>query len=149
MVAGLVILLTGWAPIDPLLSLGIAALVAWSAVRIVLETVDVLLETTPRDIDVDQVTAEIESTAQVDSVRDLHVWSLSPDNVALSCHLVLRTIPRRQRAFGAGAREPAAEAFRGGSRDHPGGDVPPVRARGSKLRGVRSAAATDRTVRSP
>lgn len=61
-VAGLVILLTGWAPIDPLLSLGIAVLVAWGAVRIVLETVNVLLEATPKDIDVAEITAEIQST---------------------------------------------------------------------------------------
>src|SRR5437588_402216 len=88
-VAGAVILLTGWLFIDPLLSIAIAALIAWGALRIVIQTVDILLESTPRGMKLRDVQSEILSSAGVDGVHDLHVWSLSPEEVALSAHLVL------------------------------------------------------------
>jgi cobalt-zinc-cadmium efflux system protein len=87
-IAGLVILLTGWVYIDPLLSIAIAGLIAWGALRIVFETVNVLLEGTPAGIDLNRVTAEITRDGIV-SVHDLHVWSISPEHPALSCHVVV------------------------------------------------------------
>jgi cobalt-zinc-cadmium efflux system protein len=88
-VAGAVILLTGWLYIDPLLSLGIAVLIAFGAWRIVRETVNLLMEGTPADIDLAAVTDEITHTELVTSMHDLHVWALSSDEVALSCHVVI------------------------------------------------------------
>src|SRR6266849_9547338 len=75
-VAGVVILLTGWLYIDPLLSLGIAVLIAYGAWRIVRETVNLLLEGTPREIDLASVTSEITRTERISSMHDLHVWAL-------------------------------------------------------------------------
>ena len=92
-VAGLVILLTGWLYIDPLLSLAIAALIAYGALGIVRETVNMLLEGTPREIDLAAVKAEIESTSLVTGVHDLHVWALSSEELALSCHVVIGECP--------------------------------------------------------
>ena len=92
-VAGVVILLTGWLPIDPLLSLGIAVLIAFGAWRIVRETVNLLMEGTPREIDLVAVTQEIAATELVTSVHDLHVWALSSDEMALSCHVVVGDCP--------------------------------------------------------
>jgi cobalt-zinc-cadmium efflux system protein len=86
---GLVILLTGWLYIDPLLSLAIAALIAWGAWGIVRETVNLLLEGTPAAVDLKAVTAEITRTDLVSGVHDLHVWALSHDDMALSCHVVV------------------------------------------------------------
>src|SRR6202162_2539206 len=88
-VAGLVILLTGWLYIDPLLSLGIAVLIAFGAWRIVRETVNLLMEGTPAEIDLAAVTKEIAGTELVSGMHDLHVWALSSDQVALSCHVVV------------------------------------------------------------
>ena len=88
-VAGVVILLTGWLAVDPLLSLAIAVLIAWSAWRIVRETVNLLLEGTPWAVDLAAVTAEITRTDHVTGVHDLHVWALSHEDVALSCHVVV------------------------------------------------------------
>ena len=88
-VAGAVILLTGWLYADPLISVAIAALIAWGAIRIVIDTVNILLEGTPKGLDLEQVRAEILSTQGVDSVHDLHVWSLTPQQMALSCHIVV------------------------------------------------------------
>jgi cobalt-zinc-cadmium efflux system protein len=92
-VAGLVILFTGWLYIDPLLSLAIAALIAYGAIGIVRETVNLLLEGTPRKIDLAAVKAEIASTELVTGVHDLHVWALSSDEMALSCHVVIGECP--------------------------------------------------------
>ena len=88
-VAGAVILLTGWLPIDPLLSLAIAALIAYGAWGIVRETVNLLMEGTPRDVDLAAVRAEITGSNLVTGVHDLHVWALSSDQLALSCHIVI------------------------------------------------------------
>src|SRR5919204_2707611 len=87
--AGAVILLTGWLYIDPLLSLAIAALIAHGGWGIVRDAVHMLMEGTPPDIDLAAVTAEITGTDLVDSVHDLHVWALSSDETALSCHVVM------------------------------------------------------------
>ncbi|HKW70651.1 MAG TPA: cation diffusion facilitator family transporter [Candidatus Dormibacteraeota bacterium] len=91
-VAGVVILLTGWLYIDPLLSLVIAALIAYSAWGIVRETLNLLMEGTPPDIDLAAVKAAITGTNQVTGVHDLHVWALSPEEMALSCHVVVGDI---------------------------------------------------------
>jgi cobalt-zinc-cadmium efflux system protein len=92
-VAGVVILLTGWLYIDPLLSLGIAALIAFGAWGIVRETVNLLMEGTPTEIDVSSVTREITATQGVISVHDLHVWALSSEATALSVHVVVDEVP--------------------------------------------------------
>ena len=92
-VAGAVIVLTGWLYIDALLSLGIAVLIAFGAWRIVRETVNLLMEGTPREIDLEAVTEEIAGTELVTSVHDLHVWALSSDEMALSCHVVVDDCP--------------------------------------------------------
>ncbi len=92
-VAGTVILLTGWLYIDPILSLLIAALIAYSAWGIVRETVNLLMEGTPRDIDLASVTREITQTEKVIGVHDLHVWALASDATALSAHIVVGDCP--------------------------------------------------------
>ena len=88
-VAGAVILLTGWLPVDPLLSLAIAVLIAFGAWRIVRETVNLLMEGTPREINLAAVTTEITGTTLISSMHDLHVWALSSDETALSVHVVV------------------------------------------------------------
>jgi cobalt-zinc-cadmium efflux system protein len=92
-VAGVVILLTGWLYIDPLLSLAIAVLIAFGALRIVRESVNLLLEGTPREINLEAVTREISATERITSMHDLHVWALSSDEMALSVHVVVDDCP--------------------------------------------------------
>jgi cobalt-zinc-cadmium efflux system protein len=92
-VAGAIILLTGWLYIDPILSLGIAALIAFGAWQIVRETVNLLMEGTPRDINIGDVTTEITGTKRVIGMHDLHVWALSSEETALSVHVVLEECP--------------------------------------------------------
>jgi cobalt-zinc-cadmium efflux system protein len=88
-VAGLVILLTGWLYADPIVSLGITGLIAFSAIRIVLDTMNVLLEGVPNGIDLEDVRRTVAAAPGVSSVHDLHIWSLSGEQIALSCHVVV------------------------------------------------------------
>jgi cobalt-zinc-cadmium efflux system protein len=88
-VAGAVILLTGWLYIDPLLSLAIATLIAYGAFGIARETVNLLMEGTPSGVNLAAVTSEMTSTKTVRSVHDLHVWALSSESMALSAHVVI------------------------------------------------------------
>jgi len=92
-VAGAIILLTGWLAIDPLLSIAIAVLIAFGAWRIVRETVNLLMEGTPREINLVAVTSEINGTPLISSMHDLHVWALSSDETALSVHVVVEDCP--------------------------------------------------------
>jgi cobalt-zinc-cadmium efflux system protein len=92
-VAGAIILLTGWLPIDPLLSIAIAVLIAYGAWRIVRETLNLLMEGTPREINLAAVTSEIAGTQLISSMHDLHVWALSSEETALSVHVVVDDCP--------------------------------------------------------
>jgi len=92
-VAGVVILLTRWFYIDPILSLAIAALIAYGAWGIVSETVNLLMEGTPPSIDLGEVAQEITGTPKVTDLHDLHVWALSGEETALSVHVVVGDCP--------------------------------------------------------
>ena len=91
LVAGLVIALTGFVAIDPLISIAVAGLIAFGAVRITQQTLTVLLEGTPEGIDISRVGELLTSEPDVVSVHDLHVWSLGTAQTALSAHLVVST----------------------------------------------------------
>lgn len=88
MLAGIIILTTGWLPADPLISVLVAGLILASSWRLVSESVDVLLEATPRHIDVAAVRRTICEVAGVEEIHDLHVWTLTSGVLAMSAHLV-------------------------------------------------------------
>jgi cobalt-zinc-cadmium efflux system protein len=88
-VAGAVILLTGWVFADPLVSVLIAALIGWNAFKIVGETVNILLEGTPRGMDLSAIRTELSAVPGVHSHHDLHVWSISSEHKVLSAHVVV------------------------------------------------------------
>ena len=95
---GLGILLTGQNWIDPVLSLLIAALILWSSIGIVRETLNILLEGTPRGLALDAIRSEIEAVEGVVDVHDLHVWSLGSNSRALACHITIADIPPSESA---------------------------------------------------
>ena len=88
--AALVMMATGWAAVDPLISIGIAVLVLWSSWGIIRDAGGVLLESTPPGIDLPAVKAALEEDDQVEGVHDLHVWTVTSGFMALSAHLVVR-----------------------------------------------------------
>jgi cobalt-zinc-cadmium efflux system protein len=88
-VAALLILWTGWTRADPLISLLISLVIAGGALRLLRETLPVLLGSAPRGISLAAVEDRIVATPGVSGVHDLHVWQLALDSPALSCHLAL------------------------------------------------------------
>lgn len=92
------ILYTGKNWIDPSLSLLIAALILWSSIGIVRETLNILLEGAPQDVSLPQVRAGMEAVEGVMDVHDLHVWSLGSHSRALACHVTIADIPPSESA---------------------------------------------------
>jgi cobalt-zinc-cadmium efflux system protein len=92
-VGGWLILTTGQYWIDSALSIGIGALILWSGFGIIRETLNILLEGTPRGIQLERVEIAIRAIAGVNDVHDLHVWSLGSETRALSCHIAIADIP--------------------------------------------------------
>jgi cobalt-zinc-cadmium efflux system protein len=89
-VAGGIIYVTGWYPIDAILSLVISALIMISALRLLREVIHVLMEGVPLHLEVARVEESMLKTPLVHGVHDVHIWTLSSEVVALSAHVVLR-----------------------------------------------------------
>ena len=93
-IAGIIILLTGWTIADPLLSVGIAALIAVGAWRILRETTDILLEAVPRELSMPDLVRDMRAVEGVQDVHDLHVWCITSNMYALSCHVMIDDLPQ-------------------------------------------------------
>jgi cobalt-zinc-cadmium efflux system protein len=89
-VAGAVILGTGWTPVDPILSLVVSALILRSTWRLLAESTGVLMESVPSHLDYEAIGRSLSALPGVSSVHDLHVWHMSAEAVALSAHVALR-----------------------------------------------------------
>jgi cobalt-zinc-cadmium efflux system protein len=88
--AGVMWLRPGWTWLDPVLSLAIAALILFGAVRLILEITDILMESVPGHIDVGEVQRGMSGAAAgVVAIHDLHIWTISSGQVALSAHVVV------------------------------------------------------------
>lgn len=94
--AGILLTERNW--IDPVLSLLIAALIFWSSVGIVRETLNILLEGTPRGMSLNEIRSAMEAVGGVVNVHDLHVWSLGSRSRALACHVTIDDIPPSESA---------------------------------------------------
>ena len=92
-VAGIIIAFTGVNWLDPLVSVFIGLLILWNAWGILHETVDILLESTPRDIDMSKMVRDLMSINGVRGVHDLHVWSITQSLRSLSAHIVTDDMP--------------------------------------------------------
>jgi cobalt-zinc-cadmium efflux system protein len=90
---GAAIVFTGGNWIDPALSLGIAALILWSSIGIVRETLNILLEGTPRGLSLGEIRTTLEEIDGVEDVHDLHIWSLGSNTHALASHVTIADIP--------------------------------------------------------
>ncbi len=92
-VGGGIIAVTGYTWVDPALSIAIGILIVWSSVGILRETLNILLEGTPRGVNAKEIESEIARCEGVLDVHDLHVWSISSEVHALSCHISIADIP--------------------------------------------------------
>jgi cobalt-zinc-cadmium efflux system protein len=111
--AGLAIVLThGTVWLDPAVSLVVCVAIAAQAIRLLHRSADVLLESTPRAIDPEQVLAAVRAVATVADVHDLHVWSLSSEIHAMSAHVAVSGHPTLEQAQATGERIKAVVAER-------------------------------------
>jgi cobalt-zinc-cadmium efflux system protein len=94
--AGVAIALTGWNGWDPLLSVLIGVLILWNAWGILRETVHILLEGTPEDVDPERLVADVRRVDGVLGVHDLHVWSITRRLRTLSAHILVGDISVRE-----------------------------------------------------
>lgn len=94
--AGLVILFTGWVPIDALLSLFIAALILIGSFRLLKETLLVLMEGVPLHLDMAEVGNKMAKTPYVRAIHDLHIWTLSSGRIVLSAHVEVENLEQWQ-----------------------------------------------------
>lgn len=94
LVAGIVIVLTGFMTIDPLLSMLVSGLILRSTIGVLRESTLVLLDSVPADVDFENVGQALARVRGVRSVHDLHVWSMVPGHHAVSAHLLIESIER-------------------------------------------------------
>ncbi|MEK7395349.1 MAG: cation diffusion facilitator family transporter [Candidatus Poribacteria bacterium] len=88
-IGGIIMTFTKWYLVDPILSFVIGAVILLGAFRITREALHILLEGTPRNINLDEVTKEIKELGFIKEVHDLHIWSIRSDYSALSAHVLV------------------------------------------------------------
>ncbi|WP_432138762.1 cation diffusion facilitator family transporter [Streptomyces sp. bgisy154] len=91
MVSALIIMTTGWQAADPIASLVIGLMIVPRTVRLLRETLDVLLEAAPKDVDMEEVRSHILDLDGVEDVHDLHAWTITSGMPVLSAHVVVRS----------------------------------------------------------
>ncbi len=104
-VGALIVIFTGWYVVDPILALGIAALLLWGSGRLVRDAVRILFEGTPPGVRPGDVAATLAAVEGVTAVHDLHIWALCSHITNLSAHLVVCE------GAGDGVRRAAEEAL--------------------------------------
>jgi cobalt-zinc-cadmium efflux system protein len=98
-IAGVVILFTGWNFLDPLVSVLIGLLILWNAWTILRETLDILLENAPRDVNIPSLSRDLLAVDGVRGVHHVHVWSINRSLRALSAHILTDDISVSEGAF--------------------------------------------------
>ena len=93
-VAGLVVMYTGYVVVDPLLSMLVSGLILRSTVGVLRESTLVLLDSVPAGVDYEQVGLALAAIPGVRSVHDLHIWLMVPGQRAASAHLMIDRIER-------------------------------------------------------
>lgn len=86
---GAIIYFSGWFWVDPAISVVIALIIAFGAWRVIKEAVNILLEASPAHVNVDDMVKAMMEAPGVKDVHDLHVWSITPQMHALSCHVLI------------------------------------------------------------
>jgi len=89
-IAGVVILATGWMPADPLVSIVIGLLILWSSVGLLRRTLAILIHATPAHLDFNEILAALEANEHVAAVHDLHIWLVTTGFPVLTAHIWLK-----------------------------------------------------------
>jgi len=91
-VAGIIISLTGWTYADPIIAIIIGIIILIGAVQLLRESTDILLETVPKYIEMEKVIEKIKNIEGVNSIHDLHIWTITSGIIAMSAHVVIQDI---------------------------------------------------------
>jgi len=86
---GVIIYVTGWSIVDPIIAVLIGCIILWGAIRLVRESVDILLEAVPKHINIEEVIAILTGMTGVEEVHDVHIWTITSGIYALSAHLII------------------------------------------------------------
>lgn len=97
LIAAAVVILTGWTPIDPLISAAIAVFIVPRTWRLLVQAVNVLLEGTPPHLQLAEIDAAMTQVAGVRRIHDLHVWTLTSGRDAMSAHVVVDDLAESER----------------------------------------------------
>jgi cobalt-zinc-cadmium efflux system protein len=103
-VAGFVVLKTGWVIVDPIVTLAIAAIILLSTWSLLRDSVNMSLDAVPEGIDPVRVEMTLRTLPGVAKVHDLHIWPMSTTEVALTCHLVMLRWPSEPNFLNEAAR---------------------------------------------
>ena len=95
-IAGVIIYFTQWNWLDPLVSVLIGGFILWNAWSILKQSIHILLESTPENIDMKEMVEKLHTVDGVRSVHDLHVWSINENLRMLSAHVVTDDISMRE-----------------------------------------------------
>jgi len=93
-IAGGVILLTGWMPIDPVLSFVVAGILAWGGWRLVRETTMELMEAVPHELELDVIAQIMQNVDGVSGMHHVHLWRLPTGQMAMSAHIQIDNMER-------------------------------------------------------
>jgi cobalt-zinc-cadmium efflux system protein len=106
-IGGIIISITGWGIVDPIIAILIGAIVLWGAVRIVRESSDILLEAVPKHIQMGEVSQAMMNISGVRDVHDMHIWTITSGIYALSAHVLVedQTVARSAEIARAVERE--------------------------------------------
>jgi cobalt-zinc-cadmium efflux system protein len=109
---GIIIAVTGWKIVDPLIAVMIGLIILWGAVSLVRESVDILLETVPAHVELEKVTAAITAVPGVQELHDVHIWTITSGIYALSMHILIKDqMLSRTTEITAAVKETLAEKF--------------------------------------
>jgi len=88
-IGGIIIAITGWGIVDPIIAIIIGTIILWGAVRLVRESSDILLEAVPGHIQTDDVGRAMMNISGVRDVHDMHIWTITSGIYALSAHVLI------------------------------------------------------------
>jgi len=86
-IASIIIYLTGWYIVDPILAVVIGLVILLGAMRIVRESVDILLESVPQHVEIEKLTVAVKNIPGVEDLHEIHIWTITSGIYALSAHL--------------------------------------------------------------
>ncbi|PTQ56524.1 MAG: Cobalt-zinc-cadmium resistance protein CzcD [Candidatus Carbobacillus altaicus] len=88
-IAGLLIFFFDWYLADPIISIVVATLILFSGWRVTKESVHILIEGTPKHIDLEELNKTLHSIPGIQNIHDLHVWTITSGMDSLSCHIMI------------------------------------------------------------